>query len=399
VAGGSGRVIVVLGDIPATGHIANAEALRGPDLTSRDDAALAFLDLVADNLSATAEGMLVVYPDWQADTAKRLIRLIRGMLDTDKVASIGLKLPPLACSLVADLLSHSASDLEIGYVAGLGRRLEQEILSGARLGTVARLEHIETKLTHHMASYNPGSGFLAWAAPRARVDRITRNKQVDPGGFRPADPVHLLIAPHGADFADFEKDLTASLRPDVVKTVAAQPLGATFWGTRKHVEFVAFSGHPEALSDIMRSTRYWMCRWCRQPTSLEVCAICGMFQEDMAAVSVPAGAPRTAGTSDAANTSVDAVVTDGGRHVNGFTTTARSDDGRNITRTATAVDDPRTVAFGRRNANEAADGKDDRSAAEAGHRSAEDRPVVGSPDAAAGRNGKALPTQQNSKDP
>ncbi|WP_433171285.1 hypothetical protein [Actinoallomurus sp. CA-150999] len=279
MAGRSARVIVVLGDIPASGHFANTEALRGPDLTSPEDAAPIFLDLIARSLAAASEGILVVYPEWQAEPAKRLMRLARGMLDSDQVASVGLDLPPLACSLVADLLTRSASQLRIGHLAGLGRRMQREILSGARLGTVARLEHIETRMTHHMASYHPGSGFLAWAAPRARIDRISKRRRLDSGDFRPTDPVHLLIAPHGSDFADFEKDLTESLRPQVVKTVAAQPLGTTFWGTRKHVEFVAFSEHPKTLSRILRSTPYWMCRWCRQPTSLEVCAICGMFQE------------------------------------------------------------------------------------------------------------------------
>jgi hypothetical protein len=298
VAEGSARVIVVLGDIPATGHFATSEALRGPALTSPDDAAPVFLDLVARSLPLTSEGILVVYPEWQADAAKRVIRLTRRMLDTDQVASIGLRLPPLACSVVADLLSLAAPHLQIGYLAGLARRLQEETLSGARLATVAKLEHVDTKLTQHMASYSPGSGFLAWAAPEGRIDRISRRKKLDPPEFRPAAPVHLLVAPYGTDFPEFEKELSASLKPESVHKVAAQPLGATFWGTRKHVEFVAFSGHSKALADIARATRYWMCRWCRQPTSLEICAICAMYQEDAdVAAPVPQTVPAGPGSS------------------------------------------------------------------------------------------------------
>ncbi|MGH3376094.1 MAG: hypothetical protein ACRDP6_15265, partial [Actinoallomurus sp.] len=298
MAEGSARVIVVLGDIPATGHFAKAEALRGPALTSPDDAAPVFLDLVARSLPAMSEGILVVYPEWQAEAAKRVIRLTRGMLDTDQVASIGLQLPPLACSVVADLLSLAAPHLQIGYLAGLARRLQDELLSGARLATVAKLEHIDTKLTQHMASYSPGSGFLAWATPEGRIDRISRRKKLAPLEFRPTEPVHLLVAPYGPDFPEFEKELSASLRPQSVTTVAAQPLGADFWGTRKHVEFVAFSGHPQALADIARSTRYWMCRWCRQPASLEICAICAMYQDDArAAAPVPQTVPAGSGSS------------------------------------------------------------------------------------------------------
>jgi hypothetical protein len=285
VSAGSARVVITLGDIPATGHLADAEALRGPALTSPDEIAPDFLDLVARNLPASTDGLLVVHPSWQADPARRLIRLARGMLDTDQVASVGLDLPPLACSVAADLLALAAPHLTIGHLAGLAVRLSGALLSGARLASVSKLEHIDTRLTQHMASYSPGSGFLAWAAPERRIDRISRRRRLTLPDSRPAEPVHLLLAPGGTDFPEFEKELGESLRPGTVKKAAAQPLGTTFWGTRKHVEFVAFSAHPEALFDIVRSTRYWMCRWCRQPTALDVCAICGMFQEAAETVS------------------------------------------------------------------------------------------------------------------
>ena len=270
-------------------------AVRGPALTTPEDAAPIFLDIVGRNLPVVSEGILVVYPGWQADAARRLLRLARGVLDTDRVASIGLDLPPLACSLVADLLSYSAPHLQIGYLAGLARRLQTEILSGARLASVAKLEHIETKLTDHVASYSPNSGFLAWAAPRPGVERIASRTHLATVDFRPADPIHLIIASDGSEFPDFVNELMSTLRPQVVKTVPAQPLGVTFWGTRKHVEFVAFSGHPQALPHFVRSTRYWVCRWCRQPTSLEICAVCGMFQDNAPVVppGPPAGGPGT----------------------------------------------------------------------------------------------------------
>jgi hypothetical protein len=401
VAGGSARAIVVLGDIPATGHFANVEALRGPDLTSPSDSALALLDLIAQRLPDASEGILVVYPEWQREPAKRLIRLVRGLLDTDQVASIGLALPPLACSLVADLLSHAAPHLQIGYLAGLGRRLQQEVLSGARVATVAKLEHMDIKLTHHMASYSPGSGFLAWAAPKARVERLTRKRQIGTADLQPDDPI-LLVAPQGPDFAGFEQDLTSALHPQVVKTVPAQPLGATFWGTRKHVEFVAFSGHPQALSNVVRSIRYWTCPWCRQPCALEVCAICGMFQveahADMAGLpgrapeppAVPsfptesdepppesaAAVPDDAGTPE--RTPAAAMAADGGASISFRPGVLR-------TGPAPSADDDRAVTFGRRTRD------DGGSSAARSVRPPEERPVAGSPDPAAGSNGKERP--------
>jgi hypothetical protein len=280
MAGAPAKIIIVLGDIPATGHFANMAAVRGPGLAAPADSAPIFLDLITRSLPVARQGILVVYPRWQANSARRLLRLTRGMLDTDQVASVGLDLPPLACSLVADLLSCSAPYLHLGHLAGLGRRLQNEILSGARLSSVARLDHIQTSLVDHVASYSPGSGFLAWAAPRSGVERISGREPLSSVDFRPANPVHLLIAPQGPDFPDFSDELLSTLRPHVVKTVPPQPLGTLFWGTRKHVEFVAFSGHPQALPHFVRSTRYWVCRWCREPTSLDVCAVCGMSQGD-----------------------------------------------------------------------------------------------------------------------
>jgi hypothetical protein len=311
-----------------------------------EQAAPVLLDLLARSLRTVSEGVLLVYPEWQSEQAKRLIRLVRGILDTDQVASIGLKLPPLACSVVADLLSLSAPHLKIGYLAGLGRRLQEEIISGARLGTVAKLEHIETRLTEHMASFSPGSGFLAWAAPAGGIDRISKRKPLRAPDFRPTDPVHLLVSPQGSDFLEFEKELTTGLRPQVVKTVPAQPLGETFWGTRKHVEFVAFSAHTHALSHIVRDTRYWMCRWCRQPASLEICAICGMFQEQASAAIPPqpeAPAPRTA----PAGTGLMAPA---------FPTPASEPEPTPETTAGKAPDDDRAVPFGRR--TQAADSED-----------------------------------------
>ncbi|MDN3356899.1 hypothetical protein [Actinomadura sp. DC4] len=213
MAGAPAKIIIVLGDIPATGHFAKMAALRGPGLATPDDAAPGFLDLVDRSLSVAPGGILAVYPRWQADPARRLLRLTRGVLDSDRVASVGLNLPPLAFSLVADLLSCSTPYLRLGHLAGLGRRLETEILSGARLASVARLEHIETRLADHVASYSPGSGFVAWAAPKPGVERISGRDRLSAVDFRPADPVHLLIASQDSNFAGFDRELMSALRP------------------------------------------------------------------------------------------------------------------------------------------------------------------------------------------
>ncbi|HEY0540219.1 MAG TPA: hypothetical protein VGD53_17755 [Actinoallomurus sp.] len=272
----AGRTVIVLGDVPSTGHLNGAAAQRIADPPPAS--AAAYLDLVG-RLGEYAE-VLIVYPKWHADPARRLLSTVRGVLDTDRVASLGLGLPPLALSVVADVLAHAAPHLEMGVLTGLGERLAREVIAGARLASVAGLAQIKTGLLDHAASYVPRTGFVAWATQSARVE-WQRRWTAPPPEQRPPDPVHLLVARQGAEGEDFRERLVSELTPHTVVDVAPQPLGRTYWGTRRRIEFVAFSVHPQVLPALTRSNRYWTCLWCGQLTSLETCAVCGMSQADL----------------------------------------------------------------------------------------------------------------------
>jgi hypothetical protein len=270
------RTVIVLGDVPSTGHLDGVAAQRIAEPPPAS--AAAYLELL-ERLGEYAE-VLIVYPKWHADPARRLLSTVRGVLDTDRVASLGLGLPPLALSVVADVLARAAPHLEMGVLTGLGERLAREVVAGARLASVTGLAEIKTGLLDHAASYLPWGGFVAWAAPQARVDRLGRG--VTPlQERRPPDPLHLLVARQGSEQEKFRERLVSALAPEAVVDVAPQPMGRAYWGTRKYVEFMAFSVHSKVLHALTLSNRFWTCQWCGQLTSLGTCAVCGMSQADL----------------------------------------------------------------------------------------------------------------------
>ncbi|MGI5422143.1 hypothetical protein [Actinomadura luteofluorescens] len=273
------RAVVAIGDLPSTGHVPAqpAERLTVPSaLTGTADA----YERVAAHLADFAE-ILVVYPEWDAAPARRLLPVVRGLLDTDRVAELGLRLPPLAFSLVADLLAHSARYMPLGLLARVSERLEREVAAGARMGSVTRLANVPAGLRQHVRSYVPGSGFVAWAAPVPRVDAVNRRTgTLDPPEPVPDGQVHLLVARRDGEFPGLRDRLVEAFRPDKVLDVAPQPLGARYWGTRRHAEFVAFSTAPSAFRALVQGERFWHCPWCRRPTASEICPSCRMFQTD-----------------------------------------------------------------------------------------------------------------------
>jgi hypothetical protein len=296
--------VVVLGDIPTAGIIRQAGAGRmRVDARLGSDAALEFVAYADQSLRAGA-AVLVLYPAWRSTAAKRVIQLARAMLDSDRIAGVSLDLPPLAFSLVADQLAYLAQHVSPGLLASLAHRLPQEVLAGAWVNSVAKLEHIHTSLGKHMTSYLPGTGFMVAAAPQPSVHRITSSQPVAQLAYRPVDPVLMLVAHEDESGADWLKGkLAPALGPQSLNQVGAQPLSADFWGTKKYVEFVAFSGHPHALQYAVRATPCRPCPWCEEPTALPTCPFCLMVQPipqapQQGAAPLPTGSQ--AGTSAAA---------------------------------------------------------------------------------------------------
>lgn len=286
--------VVLVGDFPSTGvlqaTVAQRVAVKGPN----DEAAPAFVDHMAHALRQRG-AVLVLYPAWKRDRAQRLVRLARSALLTDRIAGLPLDVPPLALSLVADQLAFASAHARPGVLATLAHRLCETLQAGAWVNSVARLEHVKTGLGAHVSSYLPGGKFAVTAGAHPAVHRITASRPVPRLTSRPADPVLMLVADANGDAGWLQGKMQPVLAAVTSTAVAPQPMGAEYWGTKKYTEFVAFSGHPQALRSLLAGSPYRPCGWCGEPTALPECPFCLMVQparEATPAGSVPSGHPQ-----------------------------------------------------------------------------------------------------------
>ncbi|URN06460.1 hypothetical protein LUW74_26135 [Actinomadura madurae] len=274
--------VVLVGDFPSTGILQATVAQRvstgGPD----DGGPPAFIDQMAHAIRQRG-AVLVLYPAWKKTGAQRLVRLARSAMLTDRIAGLALDVPPLALSLIADQLAFASSYARPGVLASLAQRLCENVQAGAWVNSVARMEHIKTGLGAHVSSYLPGAGFAVSTTPHAAVHRISSAKPVVEQMFRPADPVLMLYGDVNGDLDWLQNRLRPTLGAASVTAVAPQPLSAEYWGTKKYTEFVAFSGHPQALQSLLAGSLYAPCGWCGEPTALPECPFCFMVQTAHAA--------------------------------------------------------------------------------------------------------------------
>jgi len=285
--------VMLLGDLPSTGLLGAAAAQR-LDVHAASEGLPWLIDRMAHALRGHG-AVLVVYPSWEAEAARRVISLARGVLLTDRIAGMPLDLPPLALSLVADQLAFVSQYVRPGVLASMAPRLAGEVFAGAWVNSVANLDHIAIGLGAHLSSYLPGSGFSVTAAPAAEVHRISSSEPVPTITRRPVDPVLLLVANGNGDLDWVRQRLVPAMGVASIIESAAQPLSPKFWGTKKYVEFVAFSGHPQAFQGLLRLTVCRPCGWCEEPTALAKCPFCSMVQPGQQVRHAPQQSPMATG--------------------------------------------------------------------------------------------------------
>lgn len=301
-AGRRVTAVLVFGNLPPTGHVRGSGAERVV-VGAGEGAVLphAVLDLVRHRLE-TAGHVVTLYPAWQPEPALHALRLAHVALATERFVLVPCSLPPLAMSLVADQIGYLAPYCPPGALVALVSALGRVTLSGAWLGSVAGLENVHTSLTHHMASYMPGCRFVVTASPRPHVHRITGSASLGELPFRPADPVHVITGgTEGGDTEWLRRSLLPAVRAQHVRPVPPPPLGEAYWGTKKYVEFVAISGHPNALPVIANSIHCRPCPWCGEQVATPTCPMCSMVSPHEAATEAgppaqhrPAPAPPAA---------------------------------------------------------------------------------------------------------
>ncbi|MFD9408932.1 hypothetical protein ACFWBN_18195 [Streptomyces sp. NPDC059989] len=236
--------------------------------------------------------VVALVPPWLPTATVRRLHTVRAILETDRIALLGIDLPPLGLALlVRQLRQLSVCDFSPGILASAARLLSHYIYAGALLGSVAKLDRIPVGLKAHARSWSPSAQFAVLAHPTPHLARLgasgaqgagkaaaARGSQGAQGtGVIPAGPgfaTHLTFA-RGQLTSDW---VTAELAPAwQVQGVMENPLPADspgWWGTPKLVEFAAAIPDLSVLYQLVASVRREECRWCGFELIGDRCGFC-----------------------------------------------------------------------------------------------------------------------------
>ncbi|CAM5371688.1 hypothetical protein [Streptomyces avidinii] len=227
--------------------------------------------------------LVALVPPWLPRSTVQRLHTVRAILETDRIALLGIDLPPLGTALlVRQLRQLSVCDFSPGIIASAARLLSHYIYAGALLGSVAKLDRVRVPvgLGAHARSWSPSAQFAVMAHPKPHLAKLSGGTQGAHGprsGVLPAGPefaTHLTFA-RGQLTSDW---VTAELAPAwQVQGVMENPLPAAspgWWGTQKIVEFAAGIPDLSVLYQLVASVRREECRWCGLELIGDRCGFC-----------------------------------------------------------------------------------------------------------------------------
>ncbi|MER5932900.1 hypothetical protein [Streptomyces sp. NPDC002054] len=216
--------------------------------------------------------LLVVVPSWLPAPVVRRLHTVRAILETDRIALLGIDLPPLATALlVRQLRQLTVCDFSPGIIASAARLLSHYIHAGALLGSVAKLDRVPVDFKAHARSWVSGAQFAVLANPTPHLVKLGPGAVLPPG---PGFATHLSFA-RGQLPGDW---VAAELAPAwQVQGVLENPLPAdspAWWGTPKLIEFAAAIPDIAVLYQLVASVRREECRWCGLELIGDRCGFC-----------------------------------------------------------------------------------------------------------------------------
>ncbi|MFG2482303.1 MULTISPECIES: hypothetical protein [Streptomyces] len=227
--------------------------------------------------------LVALVPPWLPRSTVQRLHTVRAILETDRIALLGIDLPPLGTALLARQLRQlSVCDFSPGILASAARLLSHYIYAGALLGSVAKLDRVRVPvgLGAHARSWSPSAQFAVMAHPKPHLAKLGGGSQGahgPRGAVLPAGPefaTHLTFA-RGQLTSDW---VTAELAPAwQVQGVLENPLPASspgWWGTPKLVEFAAGIPDLSVLYQLVASVRREECRWCGLELIGDRCGFC-----------------------------------------------------------------------------------------------------------------------------
>ncbi|MEV7168867.1 hypothetical protein AB0O18_04160 [Streptomyces sp. NPDC093224] len=257
-------------------HTPGAALLHPPDQLDLDSA------LAETAALLERHGHLVaLVPPWLPRATVQRLHTVRAILETDRMALLGIDLPPLGTALLARQLRQlSVCDFSPGVIASAARLLSHYVYAGALLGSVAKLDRVRVPvgLGAHARSWSPGAQFSVLAHPTPHLARLGSSggahsgTQAVPAGPGFATQLTFARGQLGSDW------VTAELAPAwQVQGVMENPLPAAspgWWGTPRLVEFAAGIPDLSVLYQLVASVRRERCHWCGLELIGDRCGFC-----------------------------------------------------------------------------------------------------------------------------
>src|SRR4051794_4841382 len=223
----------------------------------------------------TGGHVVAIVPQWLKGDGLLRLQMVQSALDDEAVTIHETPLPPLAAAVLASLASAVAPHLpSTGLLVSLLPELEAELHVFTWLGSVSGLSVPAPTIGQHMASLSPASAFGVSSYPEPSVHKLGRDGAGVP--LPPIErPTRLAVSDHGGQ-AGWMQTVNAGLGGLEVRRVGPTPNGASWWGTGKLVEGVAYPIDVERLgAELARAADPWACRWCRELIARSPCPMCG----------------------------------------------------------------------------------------------------------------------------
>jgi hypothetical protein len=219
---------------------------------------------------------IVIVGDWLPPETLERVRMIRSLLQTDRIAIHVTDLPPLAASVLAALTAALAPLApSAGALAGAIDAVADELVVLAWAGGVAGLRHSGVSLLHHARSALPWSAFAVGLQPESFVQPISAGAEELPLAA-PGQPIELLVAPEEDADLDWIVDVVAPALGGVgIRQIPPTLHGAQWWGTNRLVEAVGVPTRIEALAEVTLPRSVSPCAWCNEPIAAGPCPFCG----------------------------------------------------------------------------------------------------------------------------
>ncbi|MEU9961625.1 hypothetical protein [Streptomyces sp. NPDC050982] len=214
--------------------------------------------------------VIALYPASTPGDITRRLHAVRSVLESDRIALLGLDLPPLGLALLAQQLRQlSVCDFSPGVLASSARLLAHYIYAGALLGSVAKLDRIPVSLKSHAKSWVPGAQFAVLANPRPQLVRVGQEELTGPEfGTR------MLVAAGQLPAEWLTGTLAPAWRVQGVTNVPLPAESARWWGTGKVAEFAAGLYDVSVLYQLVSSVRREECHWCGLELIGDRCGFC-----------------------------------------------------------------------------------------------------------------------------